>query len=926
MRSWKRIFRNPFRSDEPWSSVEEELDFHLEQKVQDLLAKGWEREEALREARRRFGDRRHWARRTVEESRRRRRVLARREIIDAFVDDVRTSVRHLRRRPLASVTAVAVLLGGLAISVPVLTILDHVLLRPAPFPDPDRVVWLKITTDQARFAGATFQASGGAYLDWKGRQDVFQVLAATQWSNVPIGEERPQRVRGLRVEPDFFDAVGVRPALGRAIRTDGADGLREVVLSHELWTSRFGADLEIVGRTVRVDGSMWEVVGVMPPGFRFWDMYGGETIPALLLSNPFVGWGGDPDLYTPAGRLQPVGRLARGVEATAAQERLSSMVRALREERPEVYVEGIAGAPVLLVVVPYLQLVREPIRRSLVFIGGATVLLLVVIVANVAGIFAAVVGDRVRELTLRSALGASRLRVVRQVLLENGILVVAAAALGSFVARVVLPLLKTRIPGSVPRLQDAGFDLRVHLAVAVVVGLLWILSSLPAVRHATRIDLRGVLAGGGHASTRRGGLLWLLGAQIAVTTALLATAGVLMENQRRIASVDPGFEPRGLQAIQLRAPEERYAEPVEVGEFSTTREGDFAEDLEVFRVDAAFTELVEQVLAQLRSVPGVQGATFVNNPPLPARGGAIWGTRLVGAEAGDGFIQKWTDPAYAEVVGLRVVRGRWIDARDIRGADPVVVVNQSFVTRHLDNVVDPLGHVVTFIQGVSGGGLDTSATIVGVVDDVLQDALEPGQPVLYQPLEQRATVWPDTQDSFAREASFIVRAESGPDQGAMREAVWSVDPTIPIDAHIDLSTALAGHLAQQRFFLILMAGFGVATLLMSAGGTGALVARRVQRARREIGVRRALGATGRGAGLEVLRDVILVAAAGAILGVAASFWVDGLLAAHIAGFSSDPTAVRLLTTATVLVVGFATAARPAGAATRVEPVEVLRAE
>lgn len=815
-------------------------------------------------------------------------------------------------------------MGGLAISVPVLTILDHVLLRPAPFPDPDRVVWLTVTTDEGPMAGATLQASGGAYLDWKERQDVFEVMAATQWSSVPIGDERPQRVRALRVEPEFFDVIGIQPVVGRRIRTDGTEGPREAVLSHELWTSRFGADPEVVGRTIPVGASAWDVVGVMPPGFRFWDMYGGETVPALLLSNPFVGWGGDSDLYTPAGRIQPVARLARGLDATAAEERLSSMVGVLKGERPEVYHEGVAGAPVHLRVAPYLELVREPIRRSLVFIGGATVLLLVVIVANVAGIFAWAVGDRVRELTLRSAIGASRLRIVRQVLLENGLLVVAAAAVGGVTARVVLPLLKTRIPGSVPRLQGAGFDLRVLSAVALVVGLLWILSSLPAVRQATRIDLRAVLAGGGHGSTRRGGLRWLLGAQIAVTTALLATAGVLVENQRRIAAVDPGFEPRGLQAIQLRAPEERYAEPAEAEEFSITEGGDFVEQLQISRVDVAFTEFVDQVLTELRSVPGVDGATFVNNPPLHGRN--IWSTRLVGSEPGDGFIQKWTDPAYAEVVGLRVVRGRWMDARDVRGADRVVVVNRSFVARHLDEGVDPVGHVVTFRQGVNGGGLDTSATIVGVVDDVLQDPLESGEPVVYQPLEQRATVWPDTQDSFALEASFVVRAEAGVDEGTLREAVRRVDPTIPIDAHTDLSTALAGHLTQQRFFLILMAGFGMATLLMAAGGTGALVARRVQRARREIGVRRALGATGRGAGLEVLRDVVFVGAAGALLGVAASFWVDGVLAAYVAGFSSEPMAVRFLTTATVLVAAVATAARPARAATRVDPMEVLRTE
>lgn len=843
--------------------------------------------------------------------------------MDAVLDDLRTSLRHLRRRPWASITAVAVLAGGLAISVPVLAALDQVLLRPAPFPDSERVVWLRVTSDEGTLAGATLQASGGAYLDWKERLDVFEATAATQWSNAALGAERPRRVRVLRVEPEFFDVIRIRPVLGRAIRTREGEGAAEAVLSHELWTRRFGADPDVLGRSITVGASTREIVGVMPRGFRFYDMYGGETTPALLLSDPFVGWGGDPELYTPAGGIQPVARLAAGADRQAAQERLDAMVASLRDERPEVYEEGIAGAPVLLRAEPYLELVRAPIRRSLVFIGGATVLLLAVIVANVAGIFAAAVGDRVRELTLQSAIGATRRRIVGQVLLENGLLVAVSAVVGGATARLVLPLLKTRVPGSVPRLEDAGFDLRVLAAVALVVTLVWIVSSLPALRQAARIDLREVLAGGGHGTTGRGRLRCPLGVQIAVTTALLTTAGVLVENQRRIAGLDPGFEPRGLHAVHLRAPRSGYAEPVDADARITTQDGDYVDQLDVLRVDVVFTDFVERVLARLRSVPGVRGATFVN--ALPLQGSAIWSTRLAGGEPGDGFIHKWTDPAYAEVLGLRILRGRWIGPQDVRGADPVIVVNESFVTRRLGEDIDPVGHVVTFEQGVEGGGSDTSATIVGVVADVLQDPLEPGRPVVYQPLEQRVTLWPDTQVGFTLQAGFIVRADAM-GEGALREAVWDVDPTIPIDTQLDLSTALAGHMAQQRFFLMLMAGFGVATLLMAAGGTGALVARRVQRARREIGVRRALGATGPGAGIEVLRDVVLVSAVGAVLGVAGSFGVDGVLRAYVTGFSSEPLAVRFLAMATVLVVAFATAARPARRATRIDPMEVLRTE
>ena len=676
MKRWRRIFRHPFRPDEPWSSVEEEFDFHVREKADELLARGWSPEDATREAERRFGDRRRWARRTAEESRRGRRATARREWTDALLDDLRTSVRRLHRSPLASLAAVAVLATGLAISTPVLTVLDHVLLRPAPFPEPDRVAWLTVTGAEGRFVGSTFQASGGAYLDWKARQEVFDVLAATQWTDIAVGDERPDRMRALRVEPEFFEVTGMMPVMGRGILSRGGEDPREAVLSDELWRTRFGADPDILGRTLRVDGVGWEVVGVMPADFRFWDMYGGEVIPALILSDPFVGWGGDTAFYTPAGRIQPVGRLADGVTPARAEERLDVMVRSLAEERPDVYREGMAGSPLALEVASYLDLVRRPVRRSLFFIGGATLLLLAVIVANVAGILATAVGDRLRELTLRSALGASRARIVRQVLLESGVLVVASGGVGGVAAYLALPVIKAAVPGSVPRLEDASFDPRVVVLVVATLALVWGLSSLPAVRRATRIDLRSVLAGGGRGATTRGRLHWLLGVQIAVTTALLAVAGVLLENQRRTATLDPGFEPGNLQALQFRAPESRYAELIELqaGDGVTGPEvaASFTERVERFRVDFAFHELVRRVTAELAAVPGVEGVSFVNNPP--AWGQYIWSTGLVDAEAGDGFIQKWVQPDYADVIGLRLARGRWIESGDVRqlpgGTDP----------------------------------------------------------------------------------------------------------------------------------------------------------------------------------------------------------------------------------------------------------------
>ena len=915
-RGFRRLFQNPFRQDRSSTSIREELDFHLDEKTRELLRAGWSEADDPKEAERQFGDREGWTRATETESRRRERSQIRGRHWDAWRDDVHAAVRQVVRQPFAALTAVVVLGTGIGFAMPIVTIVDQVLLRPAPFPDPDRLVWLVGAQREGGVAGGSLPASGGEYLEWATQQRTFESLAATQWTNVSLGTEQPQRVRALRVEPQFFDVLRIQPAVGRPITAALGSTAREVVLSDAVWHSRFGGDPEVVGSTETIDNATYEVVGVMPPDFRHYGLYGTDVTPALLLSDPFVGWGGDPNIHTPAGRLQVVARIASGATLELATEDMRRVAIGLVEKHPAIYRDLWGGMEIR--VLPYLDSVRAPVRSGLLLILATAFLLLVVVAGNASGVFLATIADRQRELTVRSALGANRIRLVRQVMTETGLLILIAGGLGALMAHSILPFTKSVIPGVVPRLEDTHFDARAAGVLILVVFALWLFSALlPAIRG-TRVHLAAALGNGGSRSSRRLGSRWLLATQLVVTTALISSAGVLVENQRRVLDADHGFDSDRLAVLRVFAPAERYAS--RLGDVALA--GDLDAQGPEWRIGEAFESFVDQVLTELRAMPGVEAATFSNTPPL--WGSAMWSTRLVGAEPGVGFIQKWVAPDFKRTLGLEVARGRWIQVTDVHGSPPVVVVNRTFVDQLLPGDVDPVGHPVRFWQGQ----MEVGATIVGVIENIAQDPIGESRPVLYQPLRQRSPIWPDTQAGAARRASFIVRTSGPPEEqlAAMREALWRVDPSIPVESLTTLDDKMGELNAQQRFFLLLMAGFSVMTLLLAAAGTGALFARKVHQRTREIGIRRALGSTGAGASLRILSDAGRLALVAGIIGLLASFGIDRLLESAVVGFSSDPIGVRLVMTGAIVLVAIGAAALPARRTGRVDPIDALRAE
>jgi putative ABC transport system permease protein len=810
--------------------------------------------------------------------------------MDQIVRDVKFGVRLLARRPGFTLVAVVTLALGIGAVSAIFSVLNAMLLRPLPFPQAERLVVLWETDSDASTSNTSFMTVE----DWRAQATTLESIAAFRsWKPTLVGAGDPERIGGMRVSHDFFPLLGIQPALGRTFtpEEDRPDASRVVVLSNELWTSRFGADPEIVGRPVTLNGESFTVVGVMPP----------ELEP--VLSEHFYE---RARIWAPLGydaslsyacrtcrHIKAIGRLAPGASIEQARAELSSITARLEQQSPHSY-PSTTVRPVELG-----EEISGARRPTLYLLFASVLCVLLIACANVGNLLLVQATRRQRELAIRASLGGGRLQLLRQLTVESLLLSIVGASLGLAVAAWGTDLMVWAAPAGVfephqiPRLDLSvvAFVTSLSILTGLAFGLLpaaqvWRLDHFETLRKGDR-------SVGGSSSGRVRGLFVV--AQIALALVLLVGASLLLRSLARLVDVDPGFDPRGVIAMEVFASGPRIET-----------------DEDVWRN-------YERVLEQIRALPGVESAAVGSQIPF---GGNFDGAGV--------YLPEWTDPdpaavpeaqrfgvspGYFETMGIAILSGHTFSSADRPETQPVAIVGES-LARRLWPGEDPIGKQLR-VAGESP--TNPFRTVVGVAADVHHRELSVEPPLqAYIPHAQFSTAL----------VSVVVRTSGSPEGlvEPVRRAVWSVDPLQSIAGAGTLEERVASSLAERRFVLALLVLFAAVAVALAAVGLYGSIAYAVAMRTHEIGVRVALGAERRDVLALVMGAGVRVALAGLGVGLGAAWAASHLLSSMLFGVRAlDPVTFAVVPLA-LLAVALAACYVPARRATQIDPIEALRYE
>jgi len=800
------------------------------------------------------------------------------------MNDVRLAVRGLLRSPGFTVVAVLAVALGIGANTAVFTIVDSVLLRALPFPEPGRLYALAIVNDSP-FGGVNDRwMPDSLFVDFRKQDRYFEKLTAFGSHRVNLtGVGDARSIWGTFATANFFSVLGANAALGRTFAADedqpGHDGV--VVISDALWRSAFGGDPAIIGKSVRLDGESHIVIGVMAAGFAFpaaLDVW----VPQGVVLNPHNSW-----------LLNVVGRLRPGATASQARAELDTIIK----ETPE---EGGERRPPARVV-SLLESVSGKVQQLLLIFLGAVAFVLLIACANVANLMLARAAGRRQEIAVRAALGASRWRLIRQLLTESTLVSLAGGAAGLLLAIWSVPALVSLAPAdSLPRAEQIGIDgwvLAFTFGVSLLTGLGF--GIIPAIQ-ATRSELRESLSLGGRTLTGRHERLRgaLVVSEIALSLVLLTGAGLMLRSFIRLRSVDTGFQARNLITMTVELPDSTYKGASQVQAFH------------------------EQTLEKLSHLPGVTAAAAINW--LPFGGPLMMGDfRLDGGRTfpkGLAVAKPFVSPGYFQAMGIRLLRGRDFTASDNGDAPLAGIVSQS-AARRLWPGEDPIGK--RFTEEEENPKPQDWVTVVGVVQDVKQMGMaDKPRETVYQSSSQI------NRPGWLNHLAFVVRTASDPEAlaTAMRAAVREVDRNQPVQKIATMQSLIDESTAEPRFQTRLLGAFSMLALLLAAVGTYGVLAYSVAQRTHEIGIRMALGAERRDVLRLVLRRTLTLAGAGVLIGAAGALVVTRVLEKFLYEVKpNDP--VTFVAVATLLA-GVALAAGwiPAWRATRVDPVEALRYE
>ncbi len=858
------------------SAMKEEMAFHMEMEAMKLMAKGMGPKEALRKARRDFGE--------PEYHKEKARESWGIGMIQNFRIDARHTLRALRRNPVFAIVSILTLGLGIGANSAIFSVVNGVLFRDLPFPDPDRLVSLCETRPDE--AGTCRTASTPNVADWAEGSSSFQGIGVFRWwGHILEAPEGAESVSSLIATPEFFQVMGYRPAVGRIFRSeDQLEGNRNrVVLDHDFWVSRFGSDPGVLGSTVILSGDPFEIIGVLQEGQK-----------------PPVVEGQGADVWLPL-HFDPrdnerrewrgfyaVGRLNPDASLEVARQELGVIHQGLVEEYPEANREWGLQLTTLH------DRVVGRVKNTLFFFLGAVGLVLLITCANIANLILARLSSRESEMGIRTALGAGTPRLIGQLLTEGLILALLGSGLGLLIAWWGTPLFLSLAPAGIPRLGDVGMDGQVLAFTLVLVILATLLFGIAPLAWASRIRPIQALRGSRHGKGRRpmGGVNGILVvSEVALALALLVGAGLLTRSFTAFYRWDPGIDREQLLV---------FSASVTTG---------------AYRGSDAVLNVYRALDEQLLSLPGVRSVARTSAGPL--FGGFEPDQIFPAEEAGAGgrsHQARWYDisPSYFETLGVPILRGRPFTQEDDMESPRVVVVNQTLADR-LWPGEDPLGREIWMEMH------DGAREVIGVVADI-------------PPLDPDAAVdpemfWPQAQ--YTRAFSyFVVRTEGDPGllQRQVVDRIHAVDPDIQVGTVWDYDTLLDRRLVQPRFNMLLIAIFSGVALVLAGVGIYGVVSRSVAARTREIGIRIALGAKRGRVVKEVVSQSVGIAALGVFVGLGLALVLSRFIRSLLHGVApSDP-----LTYSSVTLVLFAVAVLasfvPAVTASRVDPMESLREE
>lgn len=798
--------------------------------------------------------------------------------MDTLWQDLRHAARLLRRSPGFTVAAVVTLALGMGANTAMFSVVHAVMLRPLPYTEPERLVRIR----------------GGSSLpdvqDWVAQARSFDGFGAYRSHFLDLtGGAAAERVDGALVTGDLFRILGARAERGRLLEAhdDRPGGPKRIALSHGFWQRRLGGDPGVVGRTVRFSTGEYEVVGVMPAGFRLPEVEAEAWAPLVPESPEEAAARG-------AHSLMAVGRLRPGTSLPAAQEDMDAIAARLSAAYPE------ENKDRRFVLNPLHQFLVRDVRGALVLLLGAVAFVLLIAATNVANLLLARAAARQKEIAIRASLGASRARLVRQLLAESVLLAALGGAVGLLVAKWLTDLVVRASPPGVPGIDLVRLDPRVlafTAAVSLVTGLVFGL--VPAL-HGSRVSLVPSLKEGGRATgapARPRLRSALVVSQVALALVLLVGAGLLLRSLQRLQSVDPGFDPARLVTFNLTPPMSRY--------------GDIPKR----------TRLFEDVLTRVAALPGVTAVGATSE--LPFGMGSVFHNFVIdgrppldpGSEPE--IYSRSVSPSYLRTLGLPVLRGRALSEDDRAESPRVAVINEAAARRHFAGE-DPIGRRIAWARAPERLWI----TVVGLVGDVrAQELAEDEVPALYTPMAQELREWKTWMN-------VAVRTAEAPESlaAAVRREVAGVDADIPVTRVRAMDDLITASVAPRRFNLLLLGGLAALALVLAAVGLHGVISYTVAQRTQEMGVRVALGAAPRDVVRLVLGQGLALTLGGVAMGAAAALGLTRFVSNMLFGVRATDPATFMGVALLLVAVAALACYRPARQAARVDPLVALRGD
>jgi putative ABC transport system permease protein len=813
-------------------------------------------------------------------------------MMDTLLHDIRYGFRVLLSKPGFTVVAVLALAIGIGANTAIFSVVNAVLLRPLPYKEPDRVVQFWETNPLRGWTEATVAPAN--FLDWQKQSESFELMAAYSGSQTRdagtsnfylTGEGEPERLQGLAVTGEFFSVLGVEPAQGRGFKPEETwqGNNLVVILSHNLWQRRFNGDPNIVGRTIPLNGRDRTVIGIMPEGFYFptketelWSPMGWEPNEISMLRRPHF--------------LRAIGRLKPGVTIEQARLEMTSIASMLEEQYPDTNTQMGVG------VGPLQEWYVEQTRPALFIFLAAVGFVLLIACANVANLLLARAASRRKEIAIRMALGAGRIRIVRQLLTESLLLALMGGGLGLLLAIWARDLLLAFSPGKIYRFDEISLDLRALLFTAGITLLTsFVFGLLPALQI-SKPDLTSSLKEGqkGSGGTQGGGARKLLVvSEVALSLVLVIGAGLLIKSFYRLQQVDPGIDPNNLLTFRIALPGTKYGESPQ---------------------QMAFFQQLEERIRNLPGVTDVGASTRITLNQYNWTGDLT----VEGRPVEDYFREvrhKEITPSYFRTMKIPVLDGREFEPSDNANSPGVVIVNQALADLYFSGE-NPLGRRVKFAKPTIDGPWHT---IIGVVRGEKQDGMD---------VEIKPEVYRSYLQDPRSQMSFVVRTANDPTSliAAVRSEIRALDKDLPAFDIKTMTEILSASLAPKRFTMLLLCIFASVALILASVGIYGVMSYSVTERTHEIGIRMALGARAADVLKLVVGQAALLALIGVSLGLVASFLLTRLMESLLFGVSTTDPLTFALVAALLTTVALVASYIPARRAMRVDPMVALRYE